>query len=45
MEEPCTTEYMSTVSAGISVILLFSSKKFEEKSGGTKTYGFFSNKP
>ena len=40
----CTSEYMPTVPAGLSVICLFSSKEFEEKTGGTKILGFFSNK-
>ena len=37
------TEFMSTVSAGVPVILLFltrSSKEFEEKSGSSKTFVF-----
>ena len=42
--ERCTSEYMPTVPAGLSVICLFSSKEFEEKSGSTKILGFFSNK-
>ena len=42
-KERCMTEFMSTVSAGVPVILLFltrSSKEFEEKSGSSKTFGF-----
>ncbi|RMX52136.1 hypothetical protein pdam_00015163, partial [Pocillopora damicornis] len=38
---------MSTVSAGVPVILLFltrSFKEFEKKSCSSKTFGFFSNK-
>ena len=47
LKEGCTTEYMSTVSAGVPMILLFlkrSSKKFEKKSDCSKTFGFFLNK-
>ena len=42
-KEQCMTEFMSTVSGGVPVILLFltkSSKEFEEKSGSSKTFGF-----
>ena len=43
----CTTEYRSTVSAGVLLILILltrSSKEFKEKSGRSKTFGSFSNK-
>ena len=47
LKEVCTTEYMSTVSAGVPMILLFLkryTKKFEKKSDCSKTFGFFLNK-
>ena len=46
-KERCTSEYMSIVSAGVPVKLLFltrSSKKFVEESVSLKTFNFFSNK-
>ena len=45
LKERCTTEYMSTFSAWVPVILLFltrPSEEFEEKSSGSKTFGFLS---
>ena len=43
--EQCTTDDMSTVSAGVSVILPFLTryfKVFEKKSCSSKSFGFFS---
>ena len=47
VKERCTTDDVSTVSAGVLVILLFLTRSFrecEKENCSSKTFGFFSNK-